>query len=92
LLQSMDFVKNKGVYEPHFGGALDAFVAACRSLLQRQDVDARWKSLITDLFRDAGRESDLSPPGKVVAAGAGEAVADVVVAQAIAAAAQQASP
>lgn len=61
LLQSMDFVKNKGAYETSFGGALDAFVMACRSLSQRQDVDARWKSLIRNLFRDAGRESDLSP-------------------------------
>lgn len=61
LLQSMDFVKNKSVYETHFGGAVDAFLTACRSLSQRQDVDARWKSLIRDLFRDAGRESDLSP-------------------------------
>jgi len=61
LLQSMDFVKNESVYKTHFGGALDAFVAASRNLMQRQDVDARWKSLIRDLFRDAGRESDLSP-------------------------------
>lgn len=89
LLQSMDFVKNKGVYEASFGGALDAFVAACRSLSQRQGVDARWKSLITDLFRDAGRESDLRPSGKMVIAG--EAAAEVAVAQATAGAAQQAS-
>lgn len=89
LLQSMDFVKNKGTYEPHFGGAPDAFVAACRSLLQRQDVDTRWKSLITDLFRDAGRESDLSPPGREGAADGGGAVANVVVSPATSAAEQK---
>jgi hypothetical protein len=76
LLQSMDFVKNRSAYETSFGGALDAFIAACRSLSQRQDIDARWKSLIRNLFRDAGREEDLStvvrPPG----------VGDIVAAQA----------
>ena len=61
LLQSMDFVKNKSTYESHFGGAIDAFVAACRSLSQRQDVGARWKSLVRNLYQDAGHESDLSP-------------------------------
>lgn len=88
LLQSMDFVKNKGAYEPHFGGALDAFVAACRSLSQRQDIGARWKSLITNLFRDAGRENDLSASVKLATAGADEAVADVAFEQSTAAAAQ----
>ena len=86
LLQSIDFVNNKSTYEPHFGGSIDAFVEACRSLLQRQDVNARWKSLITNVFRNAGRESDLGLPFKVGAAG--EAVTEVVVEQAAATVAQ----
>lgn len=62
LLQSMDFFKNKGAYEPHFGGALNAFVVACRNLMQREDINARWKSLINNVFQDAGRQEDLNEP------------------------------
>lgn len=54
LRQSLLFVSNRDTYEPHFGGALDAFVNACRSLCRHPEVGARWEYLLTGLFREVG--------------------------------------
>ncbi|QJQ01546.1 NTPase KAP [Herbaspirillum rubrisubalbicans Os34] len=61
LLQSIEFIKNRGAYQAHFGAGIDAFIAACRNILQREDLDARWKFFITTQFDDAGCADVLSP-------------------------------
>lgn len=58
MLQSMDFLKDRHVYEDQFGGAIQSFVDACREIVAREH-GSRIATLIRDLFRDAGRESDL---------------------------------
>jgi hypothetical protein len=62
LLQSMDFLKNRGMYDGHFGGATQSFLEACRTIVAREQ-DPRFAGLIRDLFRSAGIEAELSAAG-----------------------------
>jgi hypothetical protein len=62
LLQSMDFFKNRGMYDSHFGGATNSFLEACRAIVTGQS-GSRTAGLIRDLFRDAGLEAELTPAG-----------------------------
>ncbi|QQE89287.1 NTPase KAP [Azotobacter chroococcum] len=61
LLQSMDFLKNRNMYDSHFGGATKSFLEACQAIVQH-DPDIRLSWLIRNLFRDAGMESELTAP------------------------------
>lgn len=65
LLQSMDFLKNRANYDPHFGGATQSFLDACRAIVLG-DPNARIGRLIHDLFRDAGLEAQLIVPAAVI--------------------------
>lgn len=67
LLQSMDFVKNRRMYEKHFGGGVQAFVDACRAVVVREPA-SRVGRLLTTLFADAKREALLAPPAAVAIA------------------------
>lgn len=52
LLQSMEFLKNKGNYESFFGSGIAMFLEACRSLA-RQGTHPKRQRLIRRLFEDA---------------------------------------
>lgn len=60
LLQSLDFLRNPGVYDSHFGGARQSFLEACRRIVAREQ-DSRRAKLIVNIFRDAGIEAQLTP-------------------------------
>lgn len=53
LLQSMDFLKNRGGYTEHFGEAMNSFLAACQSIVH-QEPESRRSDLIRLLFQDSG--------------------------------------
>lgn len=73
LLQSMDFFKNRGMYDGPFGGATQSFLEACRAIIAREP-GSRMAALIHDLFRDAGLEAELTPAaGASPASGVGTA-------------------
>lgn len=74
LLQSMDFLKNRGMYDTHFGGGIQSFLEACRAIVAREP-GSRMTRLIRDLFRDAGIEGQLTP-AEGAAPAVGVAVAD----------------
>ena len=61
LLQSIGFLKNRGMYDAHFGNATQSFLDACQAIVQR-DPGARLSGLIRDAFKDAGKEPDLTAP------------------------------
>ncbi|MDV7211348.1 P-loop NTPase fold protein [Azotobacter beijerinckii] len=77
LLQSMDFLKNRGMYDSHFGGATQSFLDACQVIVQR-DPDIRLSRLICNLFREAGMEPELTAPATFVAAGGAAAAGAAV--------------
>ncbi|GEP62095.1 hypothetical protein RSO01_92610 [Reyranella soli] len=60
LLQSLDFLRNPGVYDVHFGGARQSFLEACRRIAAHEQGSRRAK-LIFNVFRDAGMEAQLTP-------------------------------
>ena len=68
LLQSMDFYKNRGNYDSHFGGATQSFLEACRAIVARER-GSRLGELILILFRDSGREADFAPPAVIAPTG-----------------------
>lgn len=68
LLQSMAFLQNRSAYDSRFGGATQSFLEACQTIVQRTP-STRLCVLIRDLFRGAGKESELAAPVAVVAAG-----------------------
>jgi hypothetical protein len=76
LLQSMDFFRNRGMYDSHFGGATQSFLEACRAIVAREQ-GSRIARLIRDLFRDAGIETELTPAAGTSPTGGGTAVASV---------------
>jgi hypothetical protein len=65
LLQSTDFVKNRAMYEAHFGGGVQAFVDACRGIFAREPT-SRIGQLVRTLFADAKMEALISPPAPAV--------------------------
>lgn len=68
LLQSMDFVKNRAMYEAHFGGGVQAFIDACQAIFAREPV-SRIGRLVGTLFADA-KMAALIAPAAVAATGA----------------------
>ena len=59
LLQSMNFVKNRTMYERHFGTGVQAFEDACRLIFAREP-ESRLGRLLRTLFAGAGMESRLA--------------------------------
>jgi len=66
LLQSRHFLKNRGMYDSHFGSATQSFLAGCQAIVQSEPGE-RLSSLIRDLFNDAGMESELTASTMVAA-------------------------
>lgn len=63
LLESMDFLKNRGMFENSFGGGIESFVQACRAIVAREP-ESRLGRLVGDLFKDAGMQDKLAPPAQ----------------------------
>jgi len=57
LLQSMNFLKNKKIYDVHFGGAIQSFEDGCRAIVQDGE-NSRLCRLLRDLFSKSGIELD----------------------------------
>lgn len=53
LLQSMDFLKNRHIYDSHFGGATQSFLEACRTIVTR-DPGSRFAKLIRGVLQSGG--------------------------------------
>lgn len=66
LLQGIDFVKNRTMYEAHFGGGVQAFIDACRDICAREPA-TRIGRLVLNLFVDAKMEALIVPPPTAVA-------------------------
>lgn len=60
LLQSIDFVKNPTLYGVFTKNGANAFVEACRAIVQR-DPNSRRAHLLREVFSDAGMQSRLDP-------------------------------
>lgn len=66
LLQGMDFVKNRAMYEAHFGGGVQAFIDGCRNIFAREPT-SRMGRLLQTLFADAKLDALIAPPAVAVA-------------------------
>lgn len=62
LCKFVEMCAHSGTYQPHFGSATDHFTQACRNIIVDPNL-ARLGALIRLLFKDAGIESELNPPG-----------------------------
>jgi hypothetical protein len=67
LLQSMDFVKNRAMYEAHFGGGVQAFIDACQAIFAREPT-SRIGRLVRTLFADAKMEALIAAGAAAIAA------------------------
>lgn len=59
LLQSIDYVKNPHLYGDFTQNGANAFVDACRTIVQR-DPNSRRARLLREVFSDAGLQSRLN--------------------------------
>lgn len=67
LLQGMDFVKNRAMYEAHFGGGVQAFIDACQAIFAREP-NSRIGRLVRTLFAEAKMEALIAPAGAAAVA------------------------